>query len=79
MLGVPILTEETLPSDFTTTSNLLFPVKDKKSRPIGDLLFFLRTLFVHFPIELDGQRGDGSGEEAAEGLALADALADGRG
>ena len=39
MLGVPILTEETLPSDFTTTSNLLFPVKDKKSRPIGGLLF----------------------------------------
>ena len=39
MLGVPILTEETLHSDFTTTSNLLFPVKDKKSRPIGGLLF----------------------------------------
>ena len=43
MLGVPILTEETLPSDFTTTSNLLFPVKDpvkdEKSRPIGGLLF----------------------------------------
>lgn len=34
---------------------------------------------VGLSVEADGEWGDALGEEAAEGLSLADALADGRG